>query len=286
MPIKAAATIKRVNRVRQLAKDLVRRVEYFTCAHDYASPGLTPLPSLFRSCFPEVVRKPPSNPWVPHFLRVDRRVPSVGLLTWDEATILYNYGLHMKSHPALEIGSWIGWSTLVLALADTRLTVVDPLLGDTLQGVTCRAALHRAQVQERVELLGSSSPEAVRALGASGRRWSVFLVDGDHSNDAPLIDAQACADVAEPDAVMLFHDAIQENVTDALLWLQRHGWNCGVHFTAQFVGVAWRGAVTPIPHTPDPAVNWERFVPWRYPHLTRLPRLSEGLASRTPGVSA
>jgi hypothetical protein len=84
---------------------------------------------------------------------------------------------------------------------------------------------------------------------------------------------QACLECASQDAVVLFHDAIQPNVCDALAWLERQGWQSGMHYTAQFIGVAWRGSARPIAHVPDPRIDWDRLVRRRWPHCGAFARV-------------
>src|SRR4051794_36128079 len=85
-------------------------------SYDYASPNLIPLPRVIETYFPHNVKQKTANARVPHTCRRDHRFPVVGLLTWDEATILYNYGLKFKDKPFLEIGCWVGWSTVAVAM--------------------------------------------------------------------------------------------------------------------------------------------------------------------------
>ena len=45
----------------------------------------------------------------------------MGLMTWDENTLLYNYGKRLAGRDVLEIGCWIGWSTVALGLGGSAL---------------------------------------------------------------------------------------------------------------------------------------------------------------------
>jgi hypothetical protein len=55
-------------------------------------------------------------------------------------------------------------------------------------------------------------------------------------------------------------------VAAGLRALAAKGWNVMAYQTAQMMGVAWRGAITPLAHTPDPTQHWE--VP---AHLDGIP---------------
>lgn len=241
--------------------------------YDYAPPNLSSLPREIVECFPLVESVPSFNKWVSHTARQDRRFPKTGLLTWDEATLMYNYGLKLGGRSMLEIGCWVGWSTVAVGLSGVDLTVIDPVLGGMQQGDACREAVAHAGIKDSVTLLSGYSPGAISELGAQGLRWSAFFIDGNHEGDAPLHDAQACLNFAEDDCLMLFHDAIQPNICNALKWVGQQGWQCGMHYTAQFIGVAWRGNIKPIIHIPDPRIDWERLVARRWPHCEEFVRL-------------
>jgi hypothetical protein len=102
------------------------------------------------------------------------------------------------------------------------------------------------------------SPQQVEELAVrEGRRWSFFFLDGDHDGPAPRRDARACARFAEEEAMVAFHDLAAPDVAWGLGWLRRQGWQTLVYQMMQVTGVAWRGAVGPVPHVPDPGVRWE-----------------------------
>jgi hypothetical protein len=65
---------------------------------------------------------------IPHNWYVDARYPRCGVLSRDEALILYNTALAMSGRMALEIGCWKGWSTCHLLAGGVDLDVIDPLL--------------------------------------------------------------------------------------------------------------------------------------------------------------
>src|SRR5262249_38238443 len=102
--------------------------------YDYVSPNLTPLPPSMESLFPGIQRTRSRNPRVPHTNRFDRCNPGIGLTTWDENTLLYNYGLTLADKEVLEIGCWTGWSTIAFGMGGARMTVIDPVLGEWVQG--------------------------------------------------------------------------------------------------------------------------------------------------------
>jgi hypothetical protein len=74
------------------------------------------------------------------------------------------------------------------------------------------------------------------------------------------MDAIACEPLAAADdAMIVFHDLTSPAVARGLDYLRDHkrgGWRTRVYQTMQIMGVAWRGAVEPPLHHPDPAVEW------------------------------
>lgn len=192
-----------------------------------------------------------------HNWYVDRRAPTVGFLSRDEAHILYNLALQFRGQRALEIGCWMGWSACHLALAGVELDVVDPLLERPEFAQSVRESLQSAGVLDRVNLVAGYSPQAVEALAAGrSQPWPLIFIDGNHEHPGPLDDAIACARLAAPDAMIVFHDLASPDVARGLDYLRSQGWNVLVYQTMQIMGVAWRGNVEPIQHQPDPQVNW------------------------------
>jgi hypothetical protein len=257
------------NVVQEGLRRLRSRLNWFH--YDFVPRDLVRLPEEFETFFPTMEKGRSFNAWVPHTGRWDRRFPGVGWCTLEEATILHNYGLRAGGGEALEVGSWVGWSTLALGLAGVRVTVIDPLLEGSPQAETLASALARSGLADVVEGVAGRSPEAVEALTGVGRRWSLFFVDGEHLGEAPLLDAKACSAAARDAAVIVLHDAVQKNVCDALAWLAEHGWCCGIHRTAQLLAVAWKGTARPIHHEPDPLVPWDWLFRRQWPHCTRFP---------------
>jgi hypothetical protein len=98
----------------------------------------------------------------------------------------------------------------------------------------------------------------VQALAAQRQQpWSLIFIDGNHERPGPLEDAMVCAQLAAPDAAIVFHDLASPDVAEGLDYLRQQGWNTMVYQTMQIMGVAWRGQVQPVRHRPDPSVRWE-----------------------------
>jgi predicted O-methyltransferase YrrM len=234
---------------------------------DYVSPGLKII--LPDAYFPNmIVGDTQTCPWpylrreIQHNWYVDRRSPTVGFLSRDEAHILYNTALQFKGKKALEIGCWLGWSACHLALAGVALDVVDPLLerDDIRQSVidSIQGALNASGVQTTVELIPGYSPQRVEGFATQfNRKWSLIFIDGEHEGDGPLNDAIACEKLAEKDAIILFHDLAAPAVAKGLDYLKQKGWKTIVYQTMQIMGAAWRGNVEPVKHQPDPNISWQ-----------------------------
>jgi glycosyltransferase involved in cell wall biosynthesis len=229
---------------------------------DYVAPGL----SLVRpdAAFPNMVvgdQRHCDWPYlrrdVPHNWYVDRRLPGVGFVNRDEASILYNTALRFRGRDALEIGCHLGWSACHLALGGVWLDVVDPFLEQQGIRLTVEESLTAAGVRRQVNLVPARSPDAVVELHRRrGRGWNLIFIDGNHEADGPRGDAIVIERFAAPDALVLFHDLAAPAVARGLDYFRERGWRIGLYQTAQIMGVAWRGAVEPVAHEPDPAVQW------------------------------
>lgn len=236
--------------------------------YDYISPGLRVVRP--DDCFPHMrAGDPLHHPWkylrrdVPHTWYADERFPLMGFLNRDEAVLLHNIALQFAGKRALEIGSWLGWSTCHLALAGVELDVVDPAHDDPVIHASVEESLNRAGVFERVHLARGRSPETLAELR---QHWSLFFIDGDHEAPGPLRDTTAALAYATEDCAFVFHDLAAPAVAAPLKYLQEKGFNVVVYLTAQIMALAWRGDVTPVAHVPDPNVAWQ--LP---PHLAGLP---------------
>lgn len=224
---------------------------------DYVAPGL----EIVRpdSAFPFMVKgDPDSQPWpylrrqASHNWYVDSRAPMVGFLSRDEAHILYNTAYSNSCYAALEIGAWLGWSASHIALGGVQLDVIDPLLERDEFRQSIEQSIEAAGVSDRITLYPGRSPELVHSLAASGKRWGLIFIDGDHDGAAPRIDAETCEQYAAADALILFHDLASPDVAAGLEYLRTRGWNVMIYHTHQIMGVAWRGLAVPIQHVPDP----------------------------------
>ncbi len=232
-------------------------------AGDYISPGLKII--QLDACFPNLtIGDKQTNSWpylrreIPHNWYVDKRQPTVGFLSRDEVHILYNTARQFSGKKALEIGCWLGWSACHLAAAGVQLDVIDPLLSRTEFYQSVQQSLTAAGVIQRVNLIAGYSPQKVEEVATTmQQQWSLIFIDGNHNSPGPLQDAIICEKLAAKDAIILFHDLASPDVANGLAYFKQKGWNTMIYQTMQIMGVAWRGNVTPIPHQPDPQVNWQ-----------------------------
>lgn len=227
---------------------------------DYISPAFQRI--HLDACFPDMTPADPATcawPYLrqgPHLWYVDRRFPGTGFLNRDEVHILYNTALRFEGKATLEIGCFLGWSTCHLAAAGVDLDVVDPILGDPAIRDSITASMTAANIVRTVRMHATSSPDGVEVLGRQGLRWSLIFIDGNHDFPAPVRDAVVCERYAAVDALILFHDLNAPAVAEGLYYLRDRGWDTRLYHTSQIMGVAWRGAVSPVDHVPDPAARW------------------------------
>lgn len=207
------------------------------------------------------LRLPASRPQIPHKVYVDRRRPNLLSLNRDEVHLLYHNARQFSGLRALEIGCSFGWSTAYLVAAQVTLTTIDPLLSEPEVSnsviASLKAAAQIAGVTWQVRLCPGFSPGKISEVArAQGETWSFFLIDGSHVEPCPLEDAMACESRAAPDAMIMFNCLAAPAVGRALDYLKSKGWSTLVYQTRHMMGVAWRGSIPPVEHTPDPRVDW------------------------------
>jgi Methyltransferase domain len=232
-------------------------------ATDYVADNLEA--PVLDHLFPNMIEADKSASTWPYFrkqidhpFRADRRNPTVGFINRDEASILYANARAFNGRSGIEIGAWRGWSTAYLVAAGVApLHVVEPLLADPDWRGEFEAVVRGAGGASSTILTEEKSPEAVVRLGEAGARWSFAFIDGDHDGEAPRNDALACAPYLETTAMVLFHDLVSPHVAAGLRALAAKGFSVMAYQTAQMMGVAWRGAIAPVAHKPDPAQHWQ-----------------------------
>jgi hypothetical protein len=248
--------------VERRRRHLVPLLQVRSMAKDYVAANLEA--PVLDHLFPNMIEADKSTSTWPYFrkqidhpFRVDRRNPTVGFINRDEASILYANARAFKGRSGIEIGAWRGWSTAYLVTSGIApLHVIEPLLADADWRREFEQAIRGAGGASTTILVPETSPAAVVRLGEAGARWSFAFIDGDHDGEAPTQDALACAPYLETTAMVVFHDLVSPHVAAGLRALAAKGWNVMAYQTVQMMGVAWRGAIGPVAHKPDPSQHW------------------------------
>ena len=246
--------------------------------YDYVSPGLDN-PDLF-SAYPSVevgdvgeLTWPYLRKDAPHLWRRDNRSlrnPYIGVLSLDEASVLFNNARRFARLRGLEIGCHYGWSTGHLVAAGLTLDVIDPGLGYPDQGRDVAGSLARVGGPGAARLWAGFSPSIVPAVRSTRPEpWSFAFIDGYHEGRAPLDDAEAVVDEMAGDALVMFHDLTSPHVAAGLAHFADRGWSVGIYNTMQIMGAAWRGEARPVEHVADRLMPEPDFV-----HLKRFRVLS------------
>jgi predicted O-methyltransferase YrrM len=128
-----------------------------------------------------------------------------GLLRPEDEDKLYELA-SATDGPILEIGTYRGRSTTIMALAAASgagalLVSVDV---DPAAQRAASSALIRHGAGERVVLVRGSAAAALRRL--RGLRPALIFIDGDHSAAGVLRDLEALEPVVPDDGLLLFHD--------------------------------------------------------------------------------
>jgi hypothetical protein len=230
---------------------------------DYVSPGFIRV--RLDNYFPNMVKGDIAACAWPHLRRtgkhnwyVDKRAPTVGFISRDEAHIIYNCARPFAGKPALEIGCWLGWSACHLALAGVQLDVIDPLIANETFRASIMSSLKPVCGKgQNLRLISGQSPAMVHELAEQGIRWSLVFIDGNHEFPGPVNDAVAVELHCAADALVLFHDLLSPHVAEGLRYFQYRGWHTRVFHTMQIMGAAWRGNVVIPQYISDTGANWE-----------------------------
>ena len=222
------------------------------------NPGLLPYFDSLTEADPTTVKWPYLRYRTPHIWRVDRRSSSpvqIGIVSYEEAVLIFNLAKQFAGRRALEIGCHLGWVSAHLLAAGVELDIIDPALGQSARVAAVKSTLDGIPGRRGYNLWAGFSPSVVPAVrSTSSDPWSLVMVDGNHEGDAPKLDALAVAGHCAVDAVVIFHDLFSPHVANGLLALKEKGWKTCVYNTMQVVGVAWRGDVQLVDHIADPNV--------------------------------
>jgi predicted O-methyltransferase YrrM len=231
--------------------------------YDYAPPGLTD-PQLMKyfptleAFDPTLVRWPYLRHRAPHLWRIDRRADPhipIGVLSLEEALLLYNLAKPFSGRRALEIGCHYAWSTAHLLAAGLQLDVVDPALADSPHRQHVVDSLSQIDGAGTYKLWPGYSPFVIQTVhSARTEPWSFTFIDGNHDRPGPRLDAEAVLPHCADDAMVVFHDLVSPDVAEGLRYFKEQGWQCRIYNTMQIMGVAWRGNISPVAHVSDPNV--------------------------------
>ncbi len=132
-----------------------------------------------------------------------------------ERLLVYTLTFTLRPSRYLEIGTFQGGSALVVAAAldalgsDGKLVCVDPTPKITSE--------HWAKLEHRTTLLTGYSPAILpKAVEAAGGLFDFVLIDGDHSYNGVVRDANGVLPYVANNAYLLFHDSLFPDVARGL----------------------------------------------------------------------
>jgi predicted O-methyltransferase YrrM len=183
----------------------------------------------------------------------DREVGGGVCCTPSEAMLMHHAARLCDPVAALEIGSYVGWSSahLANALSHGRLTCVDPFLevradkgsgGDGASRAHARFLqnMQRAAVADKIDLIRGLSPDVIPSI-APDSGWDFIFVDGWHLHGQPLRDVTGVLRYVAAGAVLLLHDLWIVPVRDAFMHLATTGWSFHIFDTSNYLTILWRG---------------------------------------------
>lgn len=143
--------------------------------------------------------------------------------TEQEVLLLRDLRQYFKPFRILEIGSYIGWSTMHLAYKHLgSLTAVDNFsesLHDDRVEETLKANLKAVGIKN-VILVKQSSDDFFKTHFV---KYDFIFIDGFHRDGQPLKDVQGAVQVLSKQGVIVLHDTWMPGVYDASKYLMQNG---------------------------------------------------------------
>lgn len=242
--------------VRSQVNDMLRWEERY----DYRPPELR-APDLSH-LFPTLVDTDPATcpdprlrSIVPHIWRTDTREDrgTTGVISVEEASVLWATAHTRAGRRGLEIGSHYGWSTAHLLDAGLTVDAIDPAFGDRRHLSDVSGNLERWINAGSATLWPGFSPEIVPAVARSRNEpYGFAFIDGLHSDGGPARDVEAVLPHLAADAMVVFHDLTFPDVASAVRLLKQKGWKVRLYRTMQVMAAAWREGKPPPVYRGDP----------------------------------
>ncbi len=136
-------------------------------------------------------------------------------MTRAERLLLYTLTFCLRPRRILEIGTYQGGSALVVNSAlqslgsDGRVFCVDPQPAIDPE--------HWQLLEARTSLVEGHSPDVLpEVVRQAGGRFDLVLVDGDHTYEGVLADAEGVLPCVQPGGYILFHDGFHADVKRAI----------------------------------------------------------------------
>lgn len=222
---------------------------------DFDTPDLLGLFPHLEDTDPASCPDPRLRRKVPHIWRTDTREPSraTGVVSVEEAAVLYATASTRAGRRAMEIGSHFGWSTAHLLAAGLEVDAIDPAFGDPVRMSQVAESLAEWRDDHRVTLWAGFSPNIVPAVAATrDEPYAFAFIDGLHSDDGPVNDVLGVEPHLSEDAMLVFHDLTFSDVATAVRLVKSKGWNIRLYNTMQVMAAAWKSGPPPPEYGGDP----------------------------------
>lgn len=186
----------------------------------------------------------------------DHKIGGAITCTASEAMLLYHLVKLSAYSRVCEVGSYVGWSTVHIALAlrevsaCAELTCIDPFVESSphirpeLVYETFNTNIAHAGVEDLIRVVRGYSPGALLKAAPAGG-WELAFLDGWHLDGQPLRDILGIVRHIGPKGVLVLHDVWMPDVRDGLIYLLGQGWEGLILATANFLTVLWRSGQRP-----------------------------------------
>lgn len=208
------------------------------------------VPSRMIEHFPDLIGRvaPGNGSTETHF--TDKDFGKAIAMPASEAQLLRDIVLQAGPDRPVEVGAYVGWSTVHILSGSPMypnqfvLDVIDLFTEskDTPDKTEERfwQNIERVGGVEQVRLVRAASP-AILPVVKPRHGWDFAFIDGAHTGGQPMQDIQGLLPCLTDDAIVVWHDAWIVPVKEAIAWLGRQGWTNVELPTANRMTVSYHG---------------------------------------------
>ncbi len=193
-----------------------------------------PLSVKFLDACADMVWVKGNSPYSKEGLYTLHSMPTAGCCSQTEALILNQICKIIKPIVTIEIGSYIGWSTVHLAEHSRHVYAVDNFSEGAVEEIFLSNI--RKLGFTNIELVNQPSDKYLASIVAEPM-YDIIFIDGYHHNGQPLKDSIAAIRLLKNDGIILLHDTWEKDVRLAGDYLITEGFSEHIFDTDNWLGI-------------------------------------------------